>query len=133
MLDFFNKSNQKKLLTRLEEKYFSHIATFDYFDTLFFITAINKTLPIYEHLFKKYAENVDWRLLAAISWQESHWNPLATSLTGVRGLMMLTAPTAKIMGVSDRLDVEESIKDGAAYLQYLISRLPITIASDDRI
>ncbi|MGP1947684.1 MAG: membrane-bound lytic murein transglycosylase MltF [Arsenophonus sp. NC-PG7-MAG3] len=133
MLAFFNKSNKEKLLTRLNEKYFSHISTFDYFDTLFFITAINKTLPIYKHLFKKYAENIDWRLLAAISWQESHWNPLATSPTGVRGLMMLTIPTAKTMGVSDRLDAEESIKGGAAYLQYLISRLPITITPDDRI
>ncbi|MFP3013507.1 MAG: transglycosylase SLT domain-containing protein [Arsenophonus sp.] len=58
---------------------------------------------------------------------------LATSPTGVRGLMMLTIPTVKTMGVSDRLDAEKSIKGGAAYLQYLISRLPITITSDDRI
>lgn len=133
MLDFFNKSNEEELLTRLDEKYFGHVATFDYFDTLSFITAINKILPTYKHLFKKYAEDIDWRLLAAISWQESHWDPLATSPTGVRGLMMLTVPTAQTMGVSDRLDPEESIKGGAAYLQYLISRLPTTIAPDDRI
>ncbi|MGP1924904.1 MAG: membrane-bound lytic murein transglycosylase MltF [Arsenophonus sp. NEOnobi-MAG3] len=133
MLDFFNKSNEKELLIRLNKKYFGHVATFDYFDTLSFITAINKTLPIYKHLFKKYAEDIDWRLLAAISWQESHWDPLATSPTGVRGLMMLTVPTAQFMGVLDRLDPEESIKGGAAYLQYLISRLPTTIAPDDRI
>ncbi|HGJ5858441.1 MAG TPA: membrane-bound lytic murein transglycosylase MltF [Arsenophonus nasoniae] len=133
MLDFFNKSKEEELLTRLDEKYFGHVASFDYFDTLSFITAINKTLPTYKHLFKKYAEDMDWRLLAAISWQESHWDPLATSPTGVRGLMMLTVPTAQTMGVSDRLDPEESIKGGAAYLQYLMSRLPTTIAPDDRI
>lgn len=134
MLNFFNKSKEEELLTHLDKKYFHHVvASFDYFDTLSFITAINKTLPTYKHLFKKYAKNIDWRLLAAISWQESHWNPLATSPTGVRGLMMLTVPTAQTMGVSDRLDPEESIKGGAAYLQYLISRLPRTIASDDYI
>lgn len=133
MLDFFNESNKEELLTRLDEKYFGHIANFDYFDTLSFITAINKILPTYKHLFKKYAVNIDWHLLAAISWQESHWDPLATSPTGVRGLMMLTIPTAQIMGVTDRLNPEESIKGGSAYLQYLISRLPTTIASDDRI
>lgn len=56
MLDFFNKSKEEELLTRLDEKYFGHVASFDYFDTLSFITAINKTLPTYKHLFKKYAD-----------------------------------------------------------------------------
>ncbi len=41
-------------------------------------------------LFEKYAEEIDWRLLAAIAYQESHWDAQATSPTGVRGMMMLT-------------------------------------------
>lgn len=76
---------------------------------------------------------IDWKLLAAIAWQESHWDPLATSPTGVRGLMMLTKPTATTMGIADRLDPEESIKGGAAYLAYIMERLPETIEEDDRI
>ncbi len=133
LLDFFNSSNETELLARLTEKYFSHVETFDYFDTLTFIKAINNKLPEYQPLFEKYADSIDWKLLAAIAWQESHWDPLATSPTGVRGLMMLTKPTATTMGISDRLDPEESIKGGTAYLEYIMERLPESIAEDDRI
>ncbi|BBG59428.1 membrane-bound lytic murein transglycosylase MltF [Providencia rustigianii] len=132
LLDFFNLSNQNETLARLTERYFSHVESFDYFDTITFISAINNKLPDYQPLFEKYADSIDWQLLAAIAWQESHWDPLATSPTGVRGLMMLTKPTAATMGISDRLDPEESIKGGAAYLAYLMERLPKTIAEDDR-
>ena len=57
------------------------------------------------------------RLLAAIGYQESHWNPRAVSPTGVRGVMMLTADTAKQLGVSNRRDPRESILGGARYLR----------------
>lgn len=133
LLDFFNASNETDLLARLDEKFFSHVGAFDYFDTISFINAINNKLPNYQPMFEKYASAVDWKLLAAVAWQESHWDPLATSPTGVRGLMMLTKPTAETMGIADRLDAEESIKGGAAYLEYLMQRLPVSIADDDRI
>ncbi len=61
-------------------------------------------------------EKVDWRLLAAIGYQESLWQPAVTSKTGVRGLMMLTQNTAQAMGVSNRLDPKQSIMGGAKYL-----------------
>ncbi|MGG4609427.1 membrane-bound lytic murein transglycosylase MltF [Providencia sp. Me31A] len=133
LLDFFNMANETELLARLNEKYFSHVESFDYFDTMAFINAIDNKLPEYQPLFEKYAQIIDWKLLAAIAWQESHWEPLATSPTGVRGLMMLTKPTATTMGISNRLDPEESIKGGAAYIAYIMERLPATIEEDDRI
>ncbi|MEQ4708913.1 membrane-bound lytic murein transglycosylase MltF [Providencia huaxiensis] len=133
LLDFFNLSHETELLARLNEKYFSHVESFDYFDTMAFIKAIDSKLPEYQPLFEKYAQVIDWKLLAAIAWQESHWDPLATSPTGVRGLMMLTKPTATTMGIVDRLDPEESIKGGAAYIAYIMERLPETIEEDDRI
>ncbi|SPZ23668.1 Membrane-bound lytic murein transglycosylase F precursor [Providencia rettgeri] len=133
LLDFFNLSHETELLARLNKKYFSHVESFDYFDTMAFIKAIDNKLPEYQPLFEKYAQVIDWKLLAAIAWQESHWDPLATSPTGVRGLMMLTKPTATTMGIADRLDPEESIKGGAAYLAYIMERLPETIEEDDRI
>ncbi|SQI39053.1 Membrane-bound lytic murein transglycosylase F precursor [Providencia alcalifaciens] len=46
---------------------------------------------------------------------------------------MLTKPTATTMGIEDRLDPEGSIKGGAAYLAYIMNRLPDSIADDDRI
>ena len=76
---------------------------------------------------------LDWRLLAAVAYQESHWNPDATSPTGVRGIMMLTKNTAQHMKISDRTDPEQSIKAGSEYLHWLISQLPESIEKEERI
>jgi membrane-bound lytic murein transglycosylase MltF len=66
----------------------------------------------------------DWRLLAAISYQESQWNPAAKSTTGVQGLMMLTRVTAETVGVSDRRDPKQSIHGGAKHLDWIFDNLP---------
>ena len=63
--------------------------------------------------------DMDWRLLAAIGYQESHWKPDASSYTGVRGIMMLTRRTASQLGLTDRLDPEQSIEGGARYFLQL--------------
>lgn len=134
MLDFFDSISEDSTLARLEEKYLGHIGGFDYVDARTFVKAIESTLPEFQHLFEKYAtENVDWRLLAAVSYQESHWNPLATSSTGVRGLMMLTRSTAESLNVTDRLDPEQSIRGGIVYIESLLKRVPESIPEDERI
>ncbi len=76
--------------------------------------------------------DLDWTLLAALSYQESHWNPRAKSPTGVRGIMMLTLPTAKEVGVKSRLDAAQSIKGGAKYYARIYERLPEEIVEPDR-
>ena len=94
---------------------------------------IEERLPQYEELFKAAAgEDVDWRLLAAISYQESHWNPDARSPTGVRGLMMLTNDTASQLGVEDRTDPAQSIAGGAEYLRWVRGKIPERIPEPDR-
>jgi membrane-bound lytic murein transglycosylase F len=75
---------------------------------------------------------IDWRLLAAVGYQESHWDPLAASSTGVRGIMMLTEQTAVQLGVTDRLDPEQSIDGGSRYIARLRARLPSDIHEPDR-
>ncbi len=91
-------------------------------------------LPRYRPLFTKIAKEhqIDWHLIAAISYQESHWHPKARSPTGVRGLMMLTLPTAKELGIRNRLDAEQSVKGGVLYLEKLKKRLPKSIEEPDR-
>lgn len=79
MLDFFNNINEDGTLARLEEKYLGHGNDFDYVDTRTFLRAVENILPDVQPLFEKYAREIDWRLLAAIAWQESHWDPQATS------------------------------------------------------
>ncbi len=133
MLDFFNQLNDEGTLARLEEKYLGHSGNFDYVDTRSFLQAVNTRLPTLKPVFEKYAQNFDWQLLAAMAWQESHWDPQATSPTGVRGIMMLTKTTASSLDVNNRLDTEESVRGGSEYLQQLMQRLPTTIPQDERV
>lgn len=134
MIEFMGNQYQLGAIAKLEEKYFGHVEHFDYVDTRIFLKRINSKLPQYEALFKKYATpEVSWQLLAAVSYQESHWNPRAKSPTGVRGMMMLTQDTAKFVGIKNRLDAEQSIQGGAKYLTQLIKRLPATIPEDEQV
>ena len=131
---FINSKKKDQTITRLKEKYFGHIEHFDYVDTRVFLKRINNKLPKYKALFKKYeSEEVNWKLLAAVSYQESHWNPDAKSPTGVRGMMMLTRGTANDLHIEDRKDAEQSIRGGAKYLSQLIKRLPKKINQSEKI
>ncbi|MEA9392441.1 membrane-bound lytic murein transglycosylase MltF [Acerihabitans sp. TG2] len=133
LLDFFSQQQTNGILARLEEKYLGHVGSFDYVDTKTFLTSIDATLPALQSLFQQYAKEIDWKLLAAISYQESHWNPQAVSPTGVRGLMMLTRSTADSLGIADRMDPEQSIRGGALYLSHLMQRVPDTIPEEEKI
>ena len=133
LLSFWHIQKRNGTLEHLNEKYFGHVKRFDYVDTRAFIRAIDNVLPEYQALFEKYAGDLDWRKLAAAGYQESHWNPKARSPTGVRGMMMLTQPTASSVGVDNRLDAEQSIRGGAIYLQKMIDRLPDSIPDSQRI
>lgn len=133
IIDFIGKKYQDQTIAKLEEKYFGHVAHFDYVDTRVFLKRIKTRLPKYEPLFKKHAnKDVDWVLLAAVAYQESHWNPNALSPTGVRGMMMLTRDTANFVGITNRRDAEQSIKGGAKYLAMQINRLPNSIPQEQK-
>ncbi len=90
-------------------------------------------LPQYRGDFEEAARRngLDWRLLAAVGYQESRWNPAAESPTGVRGLMMLTTDTALDLGV-DREDGPQSIRGAGRLLQSLYEQLPPQIHEPDR-
>lgn len=132
MVPFFGDVKKSNQLYVLEEKYFGHVRQFNYVNTLAYIEAIKDTLPKYQPWFEQYAGNIDWRLLAALSYQESMWNPRAKSPTGVRGIMMLTQATAKQVGVTNRLEPEQNIRGGAQYLAKVISWIPERIPQPDR-
>jgi membrane-bound lytic murein transglycosylase F len=78
------------------------------------------------------ASGIDWRLIAAVAYHESHWDAQATSPTGVRGIMMLTEDTADRLGVGNRLDARASILGGARYLSLLKEMQPEEVAEPDR-
>ena len=132
--DWFKSFRAKGKLDRLLERYYGYIDLFNYVDIRAFNRNTNGLLPRYRSLFETAASRYDipWTLLAAQAYQESLWDPAATSPTGVRGLMMLTQRTAEGLGVMDRLDPEQSIMGGAKYLSGLYNRIDEIIPEPDR-
>lgn len=134
-LTFLENARADGTLARLEDRYFGHISRINELGIARFLQDIQSKLPDYRHHFHDAQEitGIDWRLLAALAYQESKWDPLATSFTGVRGIMMLTGDTADRLGVSNRLDPKQSILAGSKYLAMLSDDLPEEIKEPDRI
>jgi membrane-bound lytic murein transglycosylase F len=105
-----------------------------YEDTLQFHHDLDARLPQYRAWFEEASEQtgVDWRLLAAIGYQESKWDPEAESSMGASGMMMLTSNTADALGVEDRSDPRQSILAGARYFQEVREKVPAHIPEPDR-
>lgn len=131
---FMEQMRADGTLAQLVDRYYGHTDQLNYVGNRIFLGHIDSRLPTYRPLFKEAARqhDVDWRLLAAIGYQESHWNPAAVSPTGVRGLMMLTRVTARSLGVENRRNPEQSIFGGAEYFKRLHSRIPERIPEPDR-
>ncbi|RFC37027.1 MAG: membrane-bound lytic murein transglycosylase F [Candidatus Nitrotoga sp. SPKER] len=131
---FFALIKQNGTLHRLLERYYGHNKQLDSDDAVAFITKTQTVLPHIRNLFEEAATltGMDWQLFAALAYHESHWDPLATSPTKVRGMMMLTEDTADRMGVTNRLDARQSIIGGAKYLLLLKEQLPLRISDPDR-
>lgn len=132
--EFLAQSKENGFIKRLHENHYSHIPGLNYAGAHTFRKHINSRLENLIPIFKQAAneQNIDWRFLAAVSYQESLWNPEAVSPTGVRGLMMLTKRTARQLGVENRTDPVDSTKGGASYLVKLKKKIPERIAEPDR-
>ncbi len=116
------------------EKYYGYIDVFDYVDIQKFKKRIKSRLPKYKDMFIEAAKKngISPALLAAQSYQESHWNPKAKSPTGVRGIMMLTQPVAKSLGVTSRLDARQNIYAGAKYHAKMKNMFDENVTEPDR-
>ena len=115
--DWFQSYSRKGDLSQMLVKYYGFVEIFDYVDTHKFLGRVKTRLPKYKDYFEDAAikNGIEPSLLAAQSYQESHWNPKAKSPTGVRGIMMLTQPVAESLGVTSRLDAKQNIYAGAEF------------------
>jgi len=122
------------LLAQVHDRYFGPTEKFDYVGTRAFIRHFDSRLPRYRKMFEEAGEsnNIDWRLLAAIGYQESHWRSHAVSPTGVVGIMMLTRATADYLNIEDRMDPQSSIYGGGEFIARQIERLPDSVMEPDR-
>jgi membrane-bound lytic murein transglycosylase F len=132
--EWMNSTDGDEAIGYIESRYYAYIGEFDFVDLRALNRRIDERLPDFIDRFAE-AETTTGMpadLLAALSYQESHWDPAAVSPTGVRGIMMLTRNTAESLGVMDRLDPVAAIDGGARYLADRHRRLPETIPEPDR-
>lgn len=132
--EFLQEMQDSGELARLLDRHYSHVKDYDYAGSRLYLRHVRQRLPTYREHFERAAEDnrLDWQLLAAMAYQESHWNPDAVSPTGVRGIMMLTMATARYLGIEQRTDPIQSITGGARYLRWLMDTVPAEIPEPDR-
>ncbi len=131
---YLNSRETTRLARALKKKYFLNENGIDHSNALTLVQRMEDRLPKWAPLFQEVANEfeLDWLFLAAISYQESHWNPKAKSPTGVRGMMMLTRATASDLGIKDRTDPAQSIYGGAKYYTQVLNRIPDSIKGQNR-
>lgn len=131
---FIQRIQRDGTLARIEDRYFGHVRRLKAADIAKFVEQMETALPrLRQHFVTAQRQSgLDWRLVAAVAYQESRWDANAVSPTGVRGIMMLTEETADRLGVSNRLDARESIVAGARYLDFLRQLLPAAVSEPDR-
>lgn len=128
------RSISGKEMARLQDRYYGHIEQVDYVGAVTLAAHVKSRLPPLREAFEQAAEKhgLDWRLLAAMGYQESHWNAAAVSPTGVRGIMMLTLDTANLLKVENREDPVQSIFGGAKYFRQILDQMPAEIQEPER-
>ena len=131
---FFARAKADQTIADVLKHYYGEHVAYNRASTQTFLNNVNSRLDEYSTTFHRAATatGLSWQLLAAVGYQESRWNPGAVSPTGVRGLMMLTIPTAQSLGIHNRTDPHLSIIGAARYLSQLIKRLPASIPQPDR-
>lgn len=133
--DFLTTMEQSGALSDMRERFYGRPGDLDHNNALVFARRVQERLPLWRDKIKAAAQEqeLDWLLMAALSYQESHWDPKATSRTGVRGFMMLTLSTAKEMDVKNRLNPDQSITGGTRYFRKLLDRIPASVTGQERI
>lgn len=131
---FIERVQHDGTLARLEDRYLGHVRRLTQSDVVKFLGEVEATLPKFRKFFlaAQALTGIDWRLIAAVAYHESNWDPNATSFTNVRGIMMLTEDTADRLQVTNRLDPSESILAGARYINLLKELLPEEVEEPDR-
>ncbi|HSM69364.1 MAG TPA: membrane-bound lytic murein transglycosylase MltF [Xanthomonadales bacterium] len=131
---FMAQARENGTLAAVQDRFYNHSNQLDQVGMFQFLKQVRERLPELRPVFVEVASQheMDWRLLAAMGYQESHWNPQARSHTGVRGIMMLTRNTARQMGLQDRRDPLQSIEGGARYFLRMWHRIPERIPEPDR-
>lgn len=119
--DWLSQEATQKKLTKTHDRYFQEKSLYEYKGPYALpVLSANQISP-FDSIFKKYAPEIgwDWKLLAAISYQESRFNPKAESWSGAFGVMQLMPETAARFGCDTSQRVTENIHAATKYLNHL--------------
>ncbi|MBF0204104.1 MAG: membrane-bound lytic murein transglycosylase MltF [Desulfamplus sp.] len=136
MVLFFDIIKHNGVFKRIYKKYYGHLDTkFKYADLKAFHEVVETKLPKYKKNIIRESEKhgFDWRIIAAVIYQESRFDPTARSDAGVRGLMQVTEEAAAEMGITNRRDPRQNIKAGIGYLNMMYNKFSDINDSMDRI
>ncbi len=132
--DYFARAKADGALADIVKRYYSRSQDMDFVGPRGFMRDIQNRLRLYREWFEQAAAatSADWRLLAAMAYQESKWDPAAASTSGARGLMQLTGETASEARVSNPADPRQSIFGGARYFKQVYDKIPAHVPEPDR-
>jgi len=132
--NYFGHLNTDGELTAIVQRYYGRSEDMEFVGARGFMRHLQSRLPLYKKWFEEAAEqsSQDWRLLAAIGYQESKWNPSAASASGAKGLMQLTVQTASAAKVANPSDARQSIFGGARYFRQVYDKIPRHVPEPDR-
>lgn len=87
-----------------------------------------RVLSPYDRVIRKYAKEIgwDWRMVAAVIYQESRFTINLTSRRGAMGLMQVLPETGRAFGAEDLLDPEQNIRVGTACLRKIQKSYPVS-------
>ncbi len=134
MSEYFAHLRGSGELAAIVQRYYGRSADMEFARAPGFMQHLQSRLPLYKKWFEEAAEqsSQDWRLLAAIGYQESKWNPSAASPSGAKGLMQLTLESATAVKVANPTDARQSIFGGARYFRQVYERIPAHVSEPDR-
>ncbi len=131
---YFAELNHNGELAAVVSRYYGHSEDAELAEAPDFMRNLQSRLPLYKKWFEEAADesSQDWRLLAAIGYQESKWNPHAASGSGALGLMQLTMQSATAVKVANPTDPRQSIFGGARYFRSIYEKIPAHVPEPDR-
>jgi membrane-bound lytic murein transglycosylase F len=131
---YFSGLNSNGELAAIVSRYYDHSEDAEFAEAPIFMRHLETRLPLYKRWFEEAAQHnsQDWRLLAAIGYQESKWNPTAASASGALGLMQLTSVSATAVKVANPTDPRQSIFGGARYFKQVYEKIPSHVPEPDR-
>jgi membrane-bound lytic murein transglycosylase F len=132
--EYFTSLESSGELAAIVKRYYGRSEDAEFAEAPAFMRDLQSRLPLYKRWFEEAAQqsSQDWRLLAAIGYQESKWNPSAASASGALGLMQLTVMSATAVKVANPADPRQSIFGGARYFRQVYEKIPSHVPEPDR-